>query len=163
MLTSQRSKQGQLTETNVLYFQALLVELLLTDFMPMGRYSNTFYTFNSFVNMLGAINSSVNFFFYCALGSRYRASLQSLCCRRKKTRSDRSASDSGQVTVGLWTKKVRQFSPMQWTYRLFISGLDYILTGQLWCYYQAAWSTQYFVGQCHPVFNCHNTQIAGLA
>ena len=144
------------------------MELLLTDFLPMGRYSNTFYTFNSFVNMLGAINSSVNFFFYCSLGSRYRASLQSLCCRRKKTRNPNSDRSTHQWLRAGNRRTLNQegeavFSHAMNISFLFISGLDYISTGQLCCYYLATWSTRYFVGQCHPVFNCHNTQIAGLA
>ena len=85
----------------MLYLQALLVGLL-PDFTPSGRYSNTFYLILSFTHVLAMANSSVNFFFYCALGSKYRDTLRScMCSYRKWTNqiSDRYTSQSGPVTV----------------------------------------------------------------
>ena len=84
--------------------QALLVELL-PGFLPAGRYSNSFYVLNTLTHLLGAISSSVNFFFYWALGSKYRVSLESLCRHRehKDLNSKRHASDSGHVVTALDT------------------------------------------------------------
>ena len=104
--THQPTHQARLIKNNCTFFffsflQALLVEFL-PDFLPTGRYSNSFYVFNALANLLAAISSSINFFFFCALGSKYRATLQSLCCRggnNKTLKSIRYSRDSRPVTV----------------------------------------------------------------
>ena len=82
--------------------QALLVEVL-ADFLPSGRSSNSFHVLNSLTHLLGAVNSSVNFLFYCALGSRYRATLRSLCCggrrRHRGNHGNRSHGDGHTATA----------------------------------------------------------------
>ena len=95
-MTTKRNR----TNGSQLCLQALLVGVL-PDFLPSGRYANSFYMVVSLTHTLAATNSSVNFFFYCALGSKYRASLQSLF-RQRKTPSMNSAtraSESRIVTV----------------------------------------------------------------
>ena len=94
-MTTKRNR----TNSSQLCLQALLVGVL-PDFLPSGRYANSFYMVVSLTHTLAATNSSVNFFFYCALGSKYRASLQSLF-RQRKTQSMNSAtraSESRTVT-----------------------------------------------------------------
>ncbi|XP_076440957.1 uncharacterized protein LOC143280210 [Babylonia areolata] len=70
-----------------------LVELCMPEIQPEGRYSNLFYMINTFVHLLSVVNSTVNFLFYWCLGSRFRATLHTLClCRPSERRRNGTTS-----------------------------------------------------------------------
>ncbi|XP_076440982.1 uncharacterized protein LOC143280234 [Babylonia areolata] len=86
-----------------------LIELSVPEVKPEGRYANIFHIMNSFVHVLSVINSSVNFIFYWALGSRYRATLHALCSCRCVQITARSAEDLQQQLMSHFSEACRDF------------------------------------------------------
>ena len=58
--------------------------LFVTDMSLAGRYYNTFKFIFSVTHLCAYTNSSVNFFIYCTMGTKYKQTLKSMCCKIKK-------------------------------------------------------------------------------
>jgi hypothetical protein len=58
-----------------------IVPFIVKDFQLGGRMQNIFMLMVSLLHLFPAINSSLNFFFYMYMGSKFRATFFSLCCR----------------------------------------------------------------------------------
>ena len=93
-----------LMATSVLFVLCLTPTLLVQlasfvwkELRQKGRHHNLFSALWSFVFLCKAINSSLNFFVYYAMGSRFRDMVRQLlacCTHRKKSAAAASASDS---------------------------------------------------------------------
>ena len=56
--------------------------LFVPDVSLLGRYYNTFTFMTSATELFGYINSSCNYFIYYTIGSKFRATVDSMCCKR---------------------------------------------------------------------------------
>ena len=74
------------------------VRNLVPGFLPSGRYTKAFYASNSLMHLFSALNCSLNFFIYYAMGSRFRATLRGLAAR-SRSRSARGAGGSSRESV----------------------------------------------------------------
>ena len=58
--------------------------LFIPDISLRGRHYNTFTFMTSVTELFGYINSSCNFFIYYTIGSKFRATIHTICCRKRK-------------------------------------------------------------------------------
>ena len=70
------------------------VFLFIPDLRLGGRYTNIYTLINISSRLLAYINSSFNFFIYYTMGTKYRKTLSSLCCRRRKAKPSPTRVDS---------------------------------------------------------------------
>ena len=96
-----------LMATSVLFVLCLTPTLLVQlasfvwkEIRPNGRYHNLFTTLWTLALICKVLNSSMNFFVYYAMGSRFRDTLHELleCCTYKKSSSEMGHSDGGSYS-----------------------------------------------------------------
>ena len=80
-------------------FRTMIV--VIPDISLRGRYLNTFTFMTSVTELFGYINSSCNFFIYYTIGSKFRATVDSLCCRKRKAKAKRVDTDTLQKSVSV--------------------------------------------------------------
>ena len=76
-----------------------LLIVSVPDFSLSGRYFNTFSFMVSITLLSSFVNSSCNFFIYYTMGSRFRATVRALCCRKGKINTTKQHIHSEQTSL----------------------------------------------------------------